>query len=596
MVKVRQRGTKTNYKPDTTHKDVIYITTDTNEILLNGTPYIIDIEDTELDSTAKLLTYNGGPRQGKWSNLANVIDLKDILAYGVQWDITVADPHLTRVGNLTFHKTLPIQSKMAGCISQGNVIQYWLDPEDWRFRKEPEYLTDDDVIYGAKNNFYDLTIQHSEFSDNRYEGAYIRVTVSTFRQFFIYQIKSIDANTATCRLVEPLNWTEDEELSNVTFNITKIELGSVLNGYDGTVRVYVPKFYIRSFEDGNTRSVYISEHKVDDTWYEQPEILIDAYRSTVLNTVPDNMGYLSTLPVNSAISVVNTNSYCRGGDNRSGYDGYLSTDQFRTDLGKPRTSISRATMRTYSRNAGNYMMSYNEYKNIFYWLYVIEYANFNSQEAYNEELTTEGYKQGGLGDGVTDWTNAQYYYNLNYPITPCGYGNTLGNKTGLTDLVIPESTKGTYTIATHTFHVPRWRSFDNPFGDICTNLDGSIVDANYSRPYVYMCSDRSKYADTLSDAYEEVGRAASSGGYTKTFDLGNAAHIIPNSIGASTTTYMCDQYWKGDMDRTLRTICVGGDSTDGADAGLGYFGLNFYVGDELSYIGFRTVSPLQISN
>jgi len=130
---------------------------------------------------------------------------------------------------------------------------------------------------------------------------------------------------------------------------------------------------------------------------------VDAYRCTVLNTVPTDFGYLSTLPVNSAISVVNVKDYCRGGNNRSAYDSYLTDDPNRTDLGKPRTSISRATMRTYSKNAGNYMMSYDEYKNIFYWLYVVEYANFNSQEAYNAVLTDDGYKQGGLGNGVTTW-------------------------------------------------------------------------------------------------------------------------------------------------------------------------------------------------
>jgi hypothetical protein len=70
------------------------------------------------------------------------------------------------------------------------------------------------------------------------------------------------------------------------------------------------------------------------------------------------MGYLSTLSVNSAISVVNTETYCRGGNNRSTYDTYLTSDIFRSDLGKPRTNMSRATMRTYSRNAGSQMLSY----------------------------------------------------------------------------------------------------------------------------------------------------------------------------------------------------------------------------------------------
>lgn len=35
-------------------------------------------------------------------------ELHDVLSYGVEWDITVADPTCTRIGNPLFHKSLPI--------------------------------------------------------------------------------------------------------------------------------------------------------------------------------------------------------------------------------------------------------------------------------------------------------------------------------------------------------------------------------------------------------------------------------------------------------------------------------------------------------
>ena len=134
------------------------------------------------------------------------------------------------------------------------------------------------------------------------------------------------------------------------------------------------------------------------------------------------MGYLSTLPVNSAISVINTESYCRGGRNRTEFDVYLNTDPFRTDLGKSRTFVNRTNMRIYARKAGKEIMSYIQYKNIMYWLWVIEYANFNSQETYNEELTETGYRQGGMGNGITILKYSYWnYYNNNYPLTPNGY-------------------------------------------------------------------------------------------------------------------------------------------------------------------------------
>ena len=75
--------------------------------------------------------------KAKWEDLTSVFTgLEEILAYGVEWDTTVSDPHLTRIGNMSFHKTLPIQSQLKGCIAQKDKVIYWLHERDWRFRKE----------------------------------------------------------------------------------------------------------------------------------------------------------------------------------------------------------------------------------------------------------------------------------------------------------------------------------------------------------------------------------------------------------------------------------------------------------------------------
>ena len=62
----------------------------------------------------------------------------DLMSYGISWKPNVGDPVLTRVGNMTYHKTLPIQNNMKGCIAQmknGVKIMYFLNPTDWRDRK-----------------------------------------------------------------------------------------------------------------------------------------------------------------------------------------------------------------------------------------------------------------------------------------------------------------------------------------------------------------------------------------------------------------------------------------------------------------------------
>lgn len=506
----------------------------------------------------------------------------ETLAYGVQWTKGQQDPHITRVGNMSLHKSLPIQSQIRGCIAQADKVIYWLNESDWRFKKDADIKSINLTVSGSN-----YTIVNSLFSDLRYEGAYLKIDDVVCKIASI----NVDTNTAT------LETTEELINLGLTSGVKEVEFGSVLNGYDGTVRVYCPGFYIKSVIDGDTYTVWISPYRIDSTWIYQKEILVDAYRSTVLNAVPTKMGYLSTLPVNSAISVVNTHDYCRGGEDRSEYDVYLETDPCRSDLGKPRNKLSRATTRTYARNAGSEMLSYDQYKNIFYWLYVIEYANFNCQEEYIEALTTEGYRQGGLGAGVTTITSSNYwfYYNSVNPLTPCGYCNELGNGTGLRPMtIVAPATSGGNPTKQYNFSVPRWRGFDNPFGDINTNLDGIIIHSKIteSTKTVYTTTDPNKYGDNeaAKNAMKIAGYQTDKYGYIKEFDLGEAAHIIPESVGGDTTKCKCDRISTTDDQDALKMLIVGGSAYDGSIAGLGYFNSNDYVSSSSNKCGFRTVS------
>ena len=444
--------------------------------------------------------------QGGGGGTIDYTGLEDIYSYGVEWDTTVADPALTRIGNPLLHKSLPIQSQYKGCVANNGVINYYLDPNDWSKK-----ITGED---------------------------------------------------------------------------------SVLDGTDGTVRVHTPKFYGKSgtnVQDSNKKWVRISTIKMDDTWIEIPEMLIDAYRSTVDTTT-------SATP--KAVSVVNTTAQFRGGGNRTANDTYLDTDAFRSDLGKPRTNISRANMRTYATNAGSEMLCYEYYKWIFYWAWVIEYATFNSQAAYNAELTAEGYHQGGLGDGVTTWDGTNWNnYNSYYPLTPCGYCNEFGNFTGVKDLVIPETVVSeTVTVATKTFKVPRWRGFDNPFGDIWTNLDGVILERTAANQpsSVYTTTDTSAFGDdnTAKGKMTVAGTEVASDGYIKAFDLGEKGEIIPSAVGGSNTTYMCDYHYCNTSSTALRTLFVGGRACDGGVAGLGCFSSNYGVGFAYAFVGFRTLNKV----
>lgn len=413
--------------------------------------------------------------------------LIDMMSYGVEWDVTVADPTCTRIGNPLFHKSLPIQSEYKGCVVKNGKLQYYLNPNDW---------------------------------------------------------------------------TKTSNGSN-----------SNLDGTDGDVMIHTPKFYGKSGSNGNKRWVRISTVKVDASWVEIPEMFISAYRITTF--VDSDKGKIA--------SVVNTTEGYRGGGDRANFDQYLSTDKFRTDLGKPRTGISRAQARTMANNSGQELLCYEFYKWIFYWNYVIEYANFNSQKEFNSELTSDGYHQGGLGPGLTtlDW-NSWNTYNGNYAITPCGYTNEFGNFSGVKAIQLQSPEK--------TLYANRWRGFENPFGDIWTNLEGIVIkrDAAKANSNVYTTTDVSKYGDDYS-LFDIAGVEIAQDGYIRTFDLVSKAEIIPSSITGSESTYKCDYHWCNADLVGKRILLVGGSAHGGGLAGLGSFRSDLGVGDAITYVGFRSL-------
>lgn len=585
--KVLQYDTKTAFETDLTANKIasnsaVFIK-DTDQLYFNGRYY----GAIPKNGKEKQILQWKASGEAKWTDIGSAFTgLEDVLAYGVRIDQSVKDPHLTRIGNVSLHKTLPIQSQLKGCIAQGEQIQYWLDENDWRFRKNPIVITAKLTVPVAGSSSTAYTLTADTFSTLQYEAQYIKINGA------IAQVVSIDTTNKVAAIV----FEDSTAAPTKPSNSIKVVLGSVRNGYDGNVCVYVPNFYIKSKKvSDRVYDIYITSFKIDDSYQYQHEGLLGAYRATVLNTVPENMGYLSTLKVNSAVSIVNTHNYCRGGDNRSDYDTYLNTDRFRTDLGKPRTNIPRATMRTYCKNSGGIMLDYNSYKNIMYWLYVIEYANFNCQEAFNAELTQEGYKQGGLGDGITTWKyNYLRQYNNFYPLTPCGYGDTLGNGTGVIDLVIPETilSDNLGILLSKTFSMPRWRGFDNPFGDMWTNLDGCLCDIPgdpFEQATFYIIDDPDKYTDSVDEAKINASRSYKlprKVGYQGKQQYGNVADMVPGDVTGNVTQNICDYYYINNSNSPT-TMIVGGDTIAGSEAGLADFYMNHLVSLSWPAVGFR---------
>lgn len=582
----RKAIVESQYEPST---DSLWINGKTIKAFINGKWEVLGSnlsseEIEELKTKVNNLNKEVGEVKETLDNLTlGELEILDLRTYGVFWKPDVADPALTRVGNMTYHRTLPIQNNMKGCIAQmkgGVKIMYYLNETDWRFRTPQDargYILKDQVISfdGDKH-----TITNDVFSTLQYEYQYIKVNG------IICQVSSINTGTKTADI------TPEKTLAAGSYDV---ELGAVLNGYDGEVMVEVPEFWIKSWDTDTRREVRISPSKIDDTWEHQPKLLVAAYHDTVLNTIPENMGYLSTLEANSSLSIANTHDYCRGGNNDTTYDQYITSDRFRSMLGKPITNTSRATMRANCRRSGKEILSYLQYKRVLYWLYVIEYANFNCQASFNSELTSEGFRQGGLGDGVTTVNSSNLnFYNGYNPLTPNGYTNEFGNGTNIKEMtiVMPTVSGGEPTSST-TLYVPRWHGIENPFGDVWNNVDGiiinssSIVENGKKYSEVYATEDPLLYSDSDYSKMRVVGIELNKEGYIKEWDLGNTAEIIPRLNGGNATQYKCDYHWINSA-TGLRTLILGGSAAISNSSGLGGFHSSNSVGRTGTNFGFRS--------
>lgn len=388
-------------------------------------------------------------KEGKvlWSALSD----PNKYAYGIRWDHTVPDSQATtaceRIGNLELHKTLPIQSKFATCIHQGTDIKYWCDPNDSRFRKDNTgFRIVSERIYlespSAEKNIvpsdyspssaynYILAFEPSVLA--RYSEAVLMVT--TYKYLYAW-IKINDSVIARVIKVDTVNKevyiTTDGPITGETITPT-LEFGCSINGYDGEISVYTPKFYIWSVDnDGAGNEVWQSEKKCVNYAREVKAHLIGISRCPLLRTAmnDDKWGWLNTLSANTAVSVVNYQPNLRGGTNNTSYDQYLGDNNFRTMLGKAASSVPLGSMRAYTQKIKGSQVLYYQIWSAIVWCYYIEYADFNVRKAFNSNLTDEGYHQGGLGEGLIK-VNSWREYNARISNTPVDYTLSIGNNTG----------------------------------------------------------------------------------------------------------------------------------------------------------------------
>lgn len=108
-------------------------------------------------------------------------ELMNVFAYGIEWEVgTESTISPRRIGNLELHKSLPVQSKMRGCIwTKDDGIKYYLNPDNWLYKADGSLavLTGEDgdvcvhipTFYGrvvTKKNIRQIWISEYRISEN----------------------------------------------------------------------------------------------------------------------------------------------------------------------------------------------------------------------------------------------------------------------------------------------------------------------------------------------------------------------------------------------------------------------------------------------
>ena len=352
-----------------------------------------------------------------------------------------------------------------------------------------------------------------------------------------------------------------------------------LTGATGQMETELPDMYVRFETDGN---------KCRHLQSTEPLPGFHLWRKGYIGSVEATVQRSTT----TLASVCNTDADYRGGNNDATRDG-----TYRTMLGMPATSISSTNFRAYARKRGSTEWNCNLYRlhKMMWWLFAVEYANFNSQADFNAALDENGYHQGGLGAGVTmmpDWND----FNGYYPIVPCGVTNSLGNHTGTVDYNVINS-DGTRRV---TFAVPRYRGVENPFGHVWKWTDGCMCiiqsEASGGLSKFYVCDNPANFTSSGTTNYDYRGNLPRSAGFVKALILGEDGEIMPLAVGGGSTTYFCDNFYTNIpiSGESEHGVSFGGAATNGGGAGFVYARTYNAATDAYAYIGSRLCFDPQI--
>lgn len=304
------------------------------------------------------------------------------------------------------------------------------------------------------------------------------------------------------------------------------EAGFVEDGSTGQVMVRIPKFYYRaeSFADGYR-------------WYisPKPQGGFRVHPAFIRNGVEKDCIYISAYE--GCLYDVSASSYITNdaqvadftagtGDKLSSIAGAKPCSGLTQNL-----TLPYARILAHNRGSGWELQDFLTSSAI-QLLYLIEYANFNSQAT--------------IGRGVVDKTDDG---STNMAVNT-GATSSLGNASGKAS-----GTDGLVSVS--------YRGIENFWGNIWTWVDGLNIQADH-KPWI---ADYAFASDMFTSPYTYLnGTLANTSGYAKDILFNSSIDygFLPTVVGGSETSYLCDNYYQATGNRVAM---LGGSWVYGSAAG-----------------------------
>jgi prepilin-type N-terminal cleavage/methylation domain-containing protein len=280
------------------------------------------------------------------------------------------------------------------------------------------------------------------------------------------------------------------------------------DGTNGEVLTKIPEFYYKRYQDDTYEYIYISKNALEG-YSKSEEFSVGRY----------------------TISGSSSKVYSKSG-------------------AKPLASTTITNFRTYARNLGTGfgIMDYHYF--LIQMLYLVEYADYNSQAKLGLGYTNSSNKA-AITSGATDF---------------------LGMKSGSVD--------GTDTASII------YRGIEDIFGNIYQTVDGINIQNNQ----VYICYDQTQYAsDTYTGCYQKIGYVnATTKAYSSKlgYDPANPLVAFAIEVNGSTSIGTTDLHYPASGNRMA---VVGAAYTSSLQAGLWHWNYSASSSYSASNVGARLI-------